>query len=51
MDQWNRTDSLKINPDIYGQLIFNKGGKKIKWEKRQSLHQVVLKTEQLRINQ
>ena len=23
----------KINPDTYGQLIFDKGGKNIKWEK------------------
>ena len=28
-DQWNRIE----NPDIYGQLIFDKGGENIKWEK------------------
>ena len=28
-DQWNRIE----NPDTYGQLIFDKGGKNIKWEK------------------
>ena len=33
MDQWNRTENLEINPYTYGQLIFNKGGKKIKWGK------------------
>ena len=30
-----------MNPDMYGQLIFDKGGKNMKWE-RQSLQQVVL---------
>ena len=27
--QWNKT---KVNPHTYSQLIFNKGGKTIKWE-------------------
>ena len=27
--QWNRTDSLEINPCTYGQLMYNKGGKNI----------------------
>ena len=26
-------DIKKVNPDTYGQLIFDKGGKNIKWEK------------------
>ena len=33
IDLSNRTESLDINPHAYGQLINNKGGKNIKWEK------------------
>ena len=32
-DQQNRIENPEINSDTCGQLIFNKGGKNIKWEK------------------
>ena len=32
-DQWNKTESPEINCSLYGQLIFDKGGRSIKWSK------------------
>ena len=32
-EQWNRIENPEINPNNYSQLIFDKAGKNIKWEK------------------
>ena len=36
MDLWNRIENPEINPDTYGQLIFDKGGQEHKMGKRKS---------------
>ena len=34
IDQWKRTESPEINSSLHGQLIFDKGGRSIKWSKK-----------------
>ena len=33
MDQWNRVESPDMDPQLYGQIIFDKTGKDIQWKK------------------
>ena len=32
-DQWNRIENPEMDPQMYGQLIFDKAGKIIQWKK------------------
>ena len=37
IDHWNRVERPDMDPQLYGQIIFDKTGKNIQWKKRQSL--------------
>jgi len=32
-NQWNRLENPEMDPQLYGQLLFDKAGKKIQWKK------------------
>ena len=51
IDKWNRIENPEINPDTYGQIIFDKGGKNMTWEKDSLFSRGAGKTGLLYVNQ
>lgn len=47
IDQWNKIETLEINPYIYRQPIFNKDAKRIHWRKDSLFNKDYLMLEQL----
>jgi len=39
IDQGNRIENPEINPELYGQWVFDKAGKNIQWEKGSLFHE------------
>ena len=38
IDQWNRVESPDVDPQLQGQIIFDKAGKNIQWKKVSSIN-------------
>ena len=38
IDQWSRIENPEVDPELYGQLIFNIAGKTIHWKKDSSIN-------------
>ena len=50
-DQWNRLENPDINPDIYGQFIFDKGAMDIQWRNDSLFNSGACKTGQQHIGE